>query len=459
MVSRQGVDTTGHNIANAQVEGFSRQKVNAKQRDPLDRNGILIGNGVYVGNISRSHDQFVENQINETKQSTGKTNAKSDGLKQIELIFSPEQAASVADEMTTFFNSISDLAGNPADFTNRTNVVENAKNLTQAFRTIDTELVRKKADFDGNIGQKVLQINDLSKEIADLNIRIRTMETGVGQEANDLRDNRDGLVQDLAQLIDIHYYEDKDGMMMLRGPRETTLVDRGSSAKLSLMANVDDPSINNIMISDQNDGNLKNVTHDIVGGELAGLIELRDEVLPDLVDKNNEMAYTFATRFNQIHKQGFGVGKYNNTTGRNFFESPSDMASAAQNLRLDDAITQSQDAIAAASTALAPADNVIMNQLLSVQDEKLMGEGNISLTEYYSNYIGVLGLEVVRSDHINEANKLLLADIENRKESISGVSLDEEATNLLKWQSNFTASSKVITTIDEMLETVLSLKR
>ena len=365
----------------------------------------------------------------------------------------------VADEMTTFFNSVSDLAGNPSDFTNRTNVIENAKNLTQSFRTVDTELTRQKADFEGNIGQKVLQVNDLTKEIAELNVRIRTMETGIGQQSNDLRDNRDMLVQDLSKIVDIHYYEDKDGMMMIRGPRETTMVDRGHAAKMSLMASAEDPSVSNIMISDQNDGNIKNITNDIRGGEMAGLVELRDKVVPDLLDKNNEMAYTFSTRFNQIHKEGYGVGKYASSTGRNFFEAPADMYSAARNLRIDDSVTQSQDAISVASTALAPADNVVANKLLNIKDEALLGEGNISLNEYYANFMGVLGLEVVRADHLHEANKILLADLEVRREAISGVSLDEEATNLLKWQSNFTASSKVITTVDEMLETVLSLKR
>jgi len=459
MVSRQGVDTTGHNIANAQVEGYSRQKINIKQRDPLERNGILIGNGVYVGNVSRSHDQFIENQINQTKQSFGETSAKSDGLSQLEIIFSPEQSASVTDEMTTFFSALGDLAMDPEDFTIRTNVVENAKNLTQAFRTVDSALVRQQGDFNNNINNKLLSTNDTIQEIAGLNVRIRTLETGRGQEANDLRDNRDRLVRDLANVIDIHYYEDKDGMMLIRGPRETTLVDRGHFAKFSLRPNADNPLNSDIMISDYNDGNIKNITRDISGGEIAGLIDLRDNIVPGLQKKNNEMAHAFASRFNEVHRQGFGHGEYASTTGRNFFEVPDDVNSAALNLFVTNDILNSQDAISAASTALAPGDNVIANELSRLKSEKMLGAGQVTANEFYADYIGVLGLEVVRSEHLNEANKILMADLEVRREAVAGVSLDEEATNLLKWQSNFTASSKVITTVDEMLETVLSLKR
>src|SRR5436305_2066128 len=93
--TRQGVDTAGHNIANAQTEGYSRQRVNVKQRDPLQTHGVLIGNGVYVGSISRAHDEFVEKQLNRMHQDAGRAAARSDALKQIEQIYSPELNSSV----------------------------------------------------------------------------------------------------------------------------------------------------------------------------------------------------------------------------------------------------------------------------------------------------------------------------------------------------------------------------
>src|SRR4051812_13029401 len=98
--TRQGVDTAGHNIANAQVEGYSRQRINLKQRDPLQVGNLLIGNGNYVGNIARLHDNFIEKQINRAGADFGKAKMKADAMKQLEVVFSPELNASVADEVS-----------------------------------------------------------------------------------------------------------------------------------------------------------------------------------------------------------------------------------------------------------------------------------------------------------------------------------------------------------------------
>ena len=101
----------------------------------------------------------------------------------------------------------------------------------------------------------------------------------------------------------------------------------------------------------------------------------------------------------------------------------------------------------------------MLNELIRLQGKKLLSDNNATFTDYYANYVGVFGLEVLRAQHSREADQILLADLQSRKESISGVSLDEEAMNLLRWQANFTASSRVISVVDEMLETVLGLKR
>ena len=117
------------------------------------------------------------------------------------------------------------------------------------------------------------------------------------------------------------------------------------------------------------------------------------------------------------------------------------------------------DSISAASTPNTVGDNVVMNKLLNLRDHKIFDKGRSTFTDYYANFVGEIGLETQRANNLYDSNKILLADIEARRDSVSGVSLDEEASNMLKWQTAFAASSKIITTIDEMLETVLSLKR
>lgn len=457
-VSRQGVDTAGHNIANAQVEGYSRQRVNVKQRDPLQVRGNLIGNGVYIGSISRSHDKFVENQLNKANQDAGKAHARAEGLKAIEIVFSPELNASVSDEMSKFFGSVEDLSNFPEDFVVRTSVVESARDLTAAFRRVDADLRSNRAGLNERVAQISGELTDQLREIADLNVKIQTAEAGMGQEANDLRDQRDRLLREVSNQIEVKYYEDQHGMLMMRGPDQVTLVDGAHSATVGILKNNDNDGLFDITITDWEGHTTRNVTQKMDGGALDAIVQLRDKDLPALMYHNDRMAFEISNAVNDVHRQGFGLRDYSEQTGRDFFKAPTSLNGAAANLEVDDAIVESNDAIAAASSPLAPGDNVNINRLIRLKDAKMFGDG-VTMNEYYANYAGALGLDVVRANHVLEASDIVVQDLTQRREAVSGVSLDEEATSMMRWQANFTASSKVITTVDEMLETVLGLKR
>jgi flagellar hook-associated protein 1 FlgK len=458
--TRQGVDTAGHNIANAQVEGYSRQRVNIAQREPLQKNNILIGNGVYVGNVSRSHDKFVENQINKAHQNLGYSNARSESLKALEMVYSPELNASVADEMTKFFNSLEDLSNFPEDFTVRTSVVESGKDIASAFRRVDEELNINRSGLNERVAELCSDVTQKCEEIASLNLKIQGLEVGSqGQQANDLRDQRDRLLRDITEKVEIKYYEDQHGMLLVRGPNQVTLVEGGHSAKLGVQRSHENNGMYDVTITDWENNGTRVVTDKMDGGSLQALIQVRDRDIPDLRGKNNYMAREFAGNFNQIHRNGFGVKDYAEKTGRDFFAISGDADLSASSIWVDDSILQSNDAISAASSPMAPGDNINVNGLLSLKNAKLFGDDLVNLNEFYANYAGALGLDVVRASHIKDANSIVVDDLTARREAVAGVSLDEEATNMLKWQANFTASSKVITTADEMLETVLSLKR
>lgn len=457
--TRQGVDTAGHNIANAQVDGYSRQRVNIRQREPLQVRGLTIGNGVFVGSITRAHDKFTESQINKVNQDAGRAGARADAMKHLEVIFSPENTASVGDEMSGFFNSLQDLANFPEDFTVRTSVIEGAKNLTNAFRRVDADLKTNRIGLNERVIETTAEVTDALREIANLNVKIQTTEAGEAEQtANDLRDQRDRLLRQVSAAIDVTYYEDQYGMVMIRGPKQVTLVDGGHSAVVDVVRNSDNDGMYDVVVSDWENHSTRNVTDKLEGGSLAAFVEMRDRDVPALLAKNNELAYTFGERINSIHRQGFGLKAYAESTGRDFFRTPSSMASAASEMDLDDAILQSNDAIACASTPFAPGDNINLNQMIKLKNERVFGD-DTTFSDFYADYVGALGLDVLRAQHVKEANDILSEDLMKRREAISGVSLDEEATNLLKWQTCFTANSKVITTVDEMLETVLSLKR
>lgn len=457
--SRQGVDTAGHNIANAQTEGYSRQRVNLEQRHPSETRGVLIGNGVFVKNITRAHDQYVERQINDTNQNVGHSSARFSGLKAIEGIYSPELNSSLASEIDRFFNALQDLSNFPEELTARTAVRENAQNVVDAFKRIDKGLKDQREDINKRIHGEVEEVSTMLKEIAKLNVAIKTAETSASPEVSDLLDQQDKILRELTQKIDVNYYRGEHGMIVVRGPQETLLVDRGFPARFDVTRSGTDEGMYRIIVEDGASHEPTDVTYINKRGRLAGLIEIRDKVLPQLIDNNDKMAVTLAQEFNAIHRRGYGLKDYNETMGRDFFGFTNEPLNAGATIKLSDAVEQTTDAISIASSAQAPGDNVFINELLRLKEKRIMDEGTATLQEYYSNYVGVFGLEVVRAEQIKEADDTLSKNLNARRESISGVSMDEEAMNLLKWQANFTASSKVITTIDEMLETILQMKR
>lgn len=454
--SRQGVDTAGHNIANAQTEGFSRQRINLEARTPSETRGVVIGNGVFVKNITRAHDQFLEKQINDTHQEAGQSQARFDTMKPLEAIYSPELGNGVPTELDKFFNSLQDLSNFPEELPIRTSVKENAQSVISAFKHVDESLKAQREDINNRIAGEVSEASELIDQIGKLNIQIKGAETSSSKEVSDLLDQQDKILRELTQKMDISYYRGDQNMVVVRGPSETLLVDRGASAKLDVQKNGQD-GLYDVVVQDGASFKPTVVTNSNKHGRIAGMVEVRDRVIPNLLDSNNKMAGSFANSINEVHRQGFGLKDYKETTGRDFFKISDDPSQAVSSLGLDDRIIESTNAISVAASPNAPGDNVGVNNMLRLKEQKVMGDS--TLNDYYANYVGVFGLDLVRSQQTKDADDTLIRNLNSRRDSVAGVSMDEEATNLLKWQANFTASSKVITTVDEMIETVLQMKR
>ena len=457
--SRQGVDTAGHNIANVHTDGYSRQRVNLAQRDPVESRGLVIGNGAYVRNIARAHDPYIEKEIVQAKQELGKCKMQQEQLRKIESIFSPESGANINDELTKFFNSLQELSQFPEEEVNRTGVKDAAQNLSGAFKRVDTNLRAAQRDINDSLDGEVNEINVILENIGKLNISISESESVDGKIANDLRDKQDALLRNLSDRLDVKYYASDMGMVTIRGPQETLLVDRGFYAQTALIGKPGKVNAPEFCIIEK-EGTIPKIVTDInKNGHVGALINIRDNTINRMLNDNNEMAKTLVENVNQVHRQGFGLNEYGKTMGRDFFHVSEDPFQAAATMDITQEIAESTDAISAAGTQSAPGDNIVVNNLIRLEHERIMDGGRSTMGDYYSNFIGVFGLGVVRNNHQTEAKEILFNDLNSRREAISGVSLDEEAMNLMKWQANFTASSRVITTVDEMLDTVLSLKR
>ena len=457
-VTRMGVDTAGHNIANAQVDGYSRQRVNVRARAPHETRGVLLGAGAYAESIERAHDQWNEKQLNRANQSAGASNAKLAALRQIEGIFSPDLQSGVDVEISNFFNAAQSLSSFPDDVTIRTSFRESARSLAQAFQRVDAGLERERMDLNQRIGHEVSRIDDAMQQIARLNGQIQEQEVIPGTTANDLRDERDRILREVTRKIDINYYENNRGMICVRGPGDSMLVDGVLATHLYVEPSPSNGGMFDIRVEGSEGGMDFALSRHVGNGELSAMMEVRDKLIPELTMKNNKLAASMTESINSVHQQGFGVGEFQHAAGRNLFKPVGDIAMAAARMSIDDSIEASTDAISFASTPMASGDNVIGNRMIALKDTKIL-DGRADFQQFYSDMVGQFGTEVLRAEHVNEAEEVLVKDLQNRREAVSGVSLDEEATNLMRWQANFAASSKLITTVDEMLETVLSIKR
>ena len=341
----------------------------------------------------------------------------------------------------------------------RSAVRESAIDLTSSFQDVNNSLKTHRVDINERLLGESQSINKILEGIANLNSSLKHLETSADHEVSDLLDQQDKFLRELSSKMDVNYYRDEYGMLVVHGPGEALLVENTMTAQIKLSKNQDNDGMYDILIDRGSSYKPVNVTKLVKAGKVSGMLEIRDKTIPKLRLENNTLAQKVATELNYWHRQAYGIREFSEKEGRDFFSISADLDTAAETINISDQISLNTDAISVASTPNAPGDNVFVNEMLRLGEQKLMNDNTATFSEYYAAGIGSFGLELVRTNNLDKANEVVSNDINARKESISGVSMDEEAINLLKWQANFTASSKVITTVDEMMETVLGMKR
>jgi flagellar hook-associated protein 1 FlgK len=452
--SRQGLDVTGHNIANAQTPGYSKQVINLQTKIPTLRGGHCFGNGARVNDIARSHDRFLETQILKESHHLGYTEAQGKGLVDLEDLFNPELTSTVRDRMVAFENSLRDLSNFPEETSVRLNVVECAQTLIQSLQANDNSLNNMSRDINAELDSHCSTLNKKFSSLAQVNQSIKELKSN-GSSPGDLEDQRDGLIRDISHFIDIKVYEDERTGYIIRGPGDVLLMEGQTHSLFSVdpsQGTVEQPAFTCSDITGTGSHVLKPKE-----GRLGGLLNIRDSYIPKLRENLNTMAYSYARKFNETHEEGFGVGDYSETSGRKFFEGLDDPRNVLKNLKVTALIQEDPRALATAITGHSPGDNVIANRYLKLLHDPLIDRK--STLEFYDTIVGNLGTHSLRSQNDLKASKIVVAQLDGRKESISGVSLDEEATELIKYQHLFAASSKIITTMDELFQVILQLKR
>ena len=454
-VSQSALQTTSHNIANKSVEGFSRQRVDVLTNPAVGDQQSRIGTGAKLGGITRANNPFLEKQIEREGSNLAFLDGRSGALQRLESAFNEQTVKGLSNSMSEFFNSFRELANNPESLTSRTVVRDNANAMIRTFQDTSRQLDSVTSELNNTIQTGVSDVNGYVKEIAQLNDKIQSVEI-TGASANDERDRRDVLVKKLSEKIDISYAEDsKSGMINITAGKTGVLVAGTSSAELKTATNSDNQT--QIMYELSDKGTRVDITDQFKRGALGGALELRDGMVSDLRDGLTELSYNIASEVNNAHVEGFD--RYSKQ-GVSFFEIPKDGSFDISELKVNDAITKDVGRIAAASKPNAPGDNTTANVIHSLQFKKVMGEeGTFTFDDFYTSKVGQVGVANQKAIAATDSQKNIVDQIKNVRESISGVSLDEEAQKMIEYQKAFEASARIIRMADEMFDTVLNIKR
>jgi flagellar hook-associated protein 1 FlgK len=455
------IEVTGENIANVNTPGYSRQRVVLETAPPTTANGFPLGTGVRISTVERYYDGFLQQQLVNAQTTLGYDTAKSSVLQQIEPTFNEVNNDGLGAAITNFFGAWQDLTLNPAGSAERNTVLSRAQILADNFHAVSATLTDAMVIQNNSLVPQTNSINATLKDIAQLNQQIKTTEL-VSGNANEMRDQRDQLVRDLAEQVGISYTENSDGTT------DVSYTDGSGTYALVTGANV----INNftLVANGTLPDPLGTARYDVqltptdgspattiapVTGKLGATMDMRDTILPGYLDDLDELANQIVTQVNDVHGAGYDLTGPPGALGADFFTG-----TTAATIALNTTDITGIDKIAASGSATLRGDNsnaILLAQLQN--DSSFLSGGTATFGSYFNSLVSKIGLDVQSSKNTVAQDTAFTKQLTTLRESNSGVSLDEELTNMVKYQRSYQASAKLITTATEMMDTVIAMIR
>jgi flagellar hook-associated protein 1 FlgK len=433
------LEATSNNVANANTPGYSREIPVLEASDPVVLTPLTFGSGVTLQSIQSIRDPILESQIQQETQTQGQLSALVSALSETQTNFTAS-TGDIGTEISNFFNSVNQLSTSPSDLSLRQGVLTAAGNLAGAFNVAANNLTAQRSSLDQSVEQDIGQINQLTSQIAQLNGQIANL-TNVGETTGTFVDQRTQLVDQLSSLVDVSVIQ-SDNTLTLTTSSGTALVAGQQSFQLS--SQLDSSGTQQVFAQGAN------ITSTIVSGQLGGVLQARDQQIPAIQTQLDTLASNFAGAVNSVQAAGFDL---NGSAGGNLFNPPPASGTGAA-ASLSVAITD--PALIAASADGTSGSNGNAEALYALRSQGIIN--GQSPTDYYSNLVFNVGNASANANAEQSASGLVLQQLNDQRSSVSGVSLDEEAANVLRFQQAYAASAQVITTINTMMEDVINMK-
>jgi flagellar hook-associated protein 1 len=435
-VDQGAIDVSANNIANANTPGYSREVADLSENTPVETANLTYGTGVNLEQIQSIRDQVLTLQIAEQTAQQSGAQTELNALQQVEALFSTTSQGIGAD-ISAFFNSISQLSTDPSNAALRSAVITAAQNLAVSFNQTSQSITTNQLTLNQSVSQTVSQINTLTQQIAQINAQVGAMQQ-LGKDPGGLEDQENQLINQLSQLTSVSETQTQEGLTLTTG-NGTALVVGNQSYALQVQTGAS--GMQDIFSNGQD------ITSTIQGGILGGTIQVRDQDLPGLLNQLDTLASQFATSFNTAQAAGFDL---NGNPGQALFSVTAGPGAAAS----FSLATTNPNAIAASSDG-SPGSNGNVANLMAVSTQPL--PSGDTPTNSYAAIVSQSGILAQQAQAEVTASTTSINQLSDQLGAISGVSINEETTNLLNYQNAFSAAARVVSTVAQLTQTVLSM--
>jgi flagellar hook-associated protein 1 len=441
LIAEQGaLETTTNNVANVNTPGYSREVPVLVSSNPVVIDPLTFGTGVTLQSIESIRDPILESQIQQQTQGQGQFSTLASALQQTQINFNSGSGGDIGTAISNFFGSINQLSTNPSDLSLRQGLLTAAGNLATSFNATANNLTQQRSSLDLSVVQTVGQINQLIQQVAQLNGQISSLQN-VGENAGSFIDQRTTVIDHLSALVDVSVIP-SDNTLTLTTANGAPLVAGQQSFQLQMQT---DLSGLHHVYSQGND-----ITSQITSGQLGGTLQARDQQIPAIQTQLDTLAAGLANAVNAVQAGGFDL---NGVKGTDLFNPPpvSGVGAAAS---LSVAITD--PALIAASSDGSAGSNGNAEAMYALSNQAIVN--GQSPTNYYSGIVFNVGNAAANASAEQSASSLILQQLNDQRASVSGVSLDEEAANMVRFQNAYTASAQVINAINTMMQTAINMK-
>jgi flagellar hook-associated protein 1 FlgK len=443
MADQEALNVTSNNVANQNTAGYTREVVNFQAADEVTLSGGSFGDGV-TATASSQRSRVLDQQVQQQTQVQAQSGALESALQQIQNVFglssssSSDSSTDVGTAINSFFSALSSLTSNPSDTSTRQNVLSTANTLASAFNSAANQLAQVSSNLNQQVSGDVSQVNALTTTIASLNSQITSLSPNA--DAGTLEDQRQLAITQLSQLVGLDQISNQQNGITLTTTAGAVLVSGGQSFALGT---TQVGGATHIMADGQD------ITSTTSGGDLGGALQARGQMLPGYESSLDSLAYDIGTQVNQQNALGLDG---NGNPGGALFSLPPSSTGAATQIQV---ATTNPAAVAAAGPGEGSAGNTNALTLANLGTAAIAGGQTAS--SFLASFLGQVGSDTAAATSDNTAQQATLTQLTTQQDSLSGVSLDEEASNLTQYQRAYQAAAQVFNIGNSVMASALNL--